>query len=202
MKSGCEFEELFEGYFRSDLAPAEELSLINHLQSCVSCNKKIEKFYNIHSTLSKYSRSPAPPDLVKSYHKQVDLTFGRETLSNKIVLLLNRFAGSRSPVYRILQFTSLIIIGIVVGWIVFSPGEPKIVFHTNEPYQISQPISSVDIEYIYYYLQASEVVLLEIQNNDDPSEFPLNRELAQKLLIKTPTPLSSLSSDNTYSQRL
>ncbi|MCK4754266.1 MAG: zf-HC2 domain-containing protein, partial [Calditrichia bacterium] len=49
MKSCSEFEKLFEGYFRSDLSPAEELALLTHLQSCVSCNKKIEKFYSIHS---------------------------------------------------------------------------------------------------------------------------------------------------------
>jgi hypothetical protein len=50
---------------------------------------------------------------------------------------------------------------------------------------MSQPISSVDVEFIYYYLQASEMVLLEVKNSSDPSDFYLNRELAQKLLIKT-----------------
>jgi len=185
MKSGCEFEELFEGYFSSDLSPAEELSLLDHLQSCARCSKKLEEFYTIHIALTKHKRPATPSDMVESYHKQVDLTFGRETLSNKSILFFNRFAGKRSPIYRLVQFTSLIIIGIVVGWIVFAPAEPKVVFQSNDPYQMSQPISSVDIEYIYYYLQASEMVLLEIQNSSDPSDFYLNREIAQKLLIKT-----------------
>ena len=185
MKSGCEFEELFEGYFRSDLSPAEELTLLNHLQSCAACTKNIEKFYKIHSTLSNYKR-PAPPiDLLDSYHKQVDLTFGHETISNKVVLFLSRFTRKRSPAFRYVQIISFIIIGILVGWIVFAPVETKIVFQGNDPYQMSQPISSDDIDYIYYYLQVSEIVLLEIQHSTDPSDFYLNRELAQKLLIKT-----------------
>ncbi len=185
MKSCSEFEQLFEGYFRSDLSPAEELALLTHLQSCVSCNKKIEKFYSIHSALIKHKRPAAPPDMVESYYKQVDLSFGRETISHKFLLFFNRFAGKRSPVYRITQFASLVLIGVIVGWIVFAQVEPKVVFQNNDPYQMSQPISSVDIDYIYYYLQASEMVLLEIQNSTDQSDFYLNRELAQKLLIKT-----------------
>jgi hypothetical protein len=185
MKSGCEFDELFEGYFRSDLSPAEELTLQNHLQTCASCSKKIEEFYKIHSELLSYQRPAVPPVLLDSYYKQVDLTFGRETLSNKIVLFFSRFARKRSPVIRIVQIISFIVIGIVVGWIVFTPVETKIVFQGNDPYQMSQPISGVDIVYVYYYLQASDIILLGIQNSTDPSDFYLNRELAQKLLIKT-----------------
>ncbi|MEE9118065.1 MAG: hypothetical protein V3U02_05665 [Calditrichia bacterium] len=88
MKSCSEFEQLFEGYFRSDLSPAEELALLTHQQSCVSCNKKIEKFYSIHSALIKHKRPAAPPDLLESYYKQVDLSFGRETISHKFLLFL------------------------------------------------------------------------------------------------------------------
>ena len=185
MISGCEFEELFEGYFRSDLSPAEELVLQNHLQTCVRCSKKIENFYKIHSELNTYERPAVPPELLDSYHKQVDLTFGRETLSNIFALFFNRITRKRSPVFRMVLFISLIMIGILVGWLVFAPVESKIVFQTNDPYQMSQPISSVDVEFIYYYLQASEMVLLEVKNSSDPSDFYLNRELAQKLLIKT-----------------
>lgn len=185
MRSGCEFEELFEGYFNSDLSPAEELTLQNHLKSCASCSKKIEKFYNIHSILKNKKRPATPSELLASYHSQVDLTFGRESISNKIALFFSQFSRKRSPLIRTVQIISLVLIGIVVGWFVFAPAEQTVVFQSNEPYQMSQPISSVDIEYIYYYLQASEMVLLEVQNNSDPLDFYLDRKLAQKLLIKT-----------------
>ena len=185
MKSGCEFEELFEGYFNSDLSPAEELALQNHLKSCASCSEKIEKFYNIHSILKNKKRSVAPKELIESYYKQVDLTFGRESLSHKVALFFSQFRRKRSPLLRTAQIISLVIVGIVVGWLVFAPVEQTVVFHSNDPYQTSHPISNEDIDYIYYYLQASEIILLEVQNTSDPSDFYLNRELAQKLLIKT-----------------
>ena len=185
MKSGCEFEELFKGYFNSDLSPAEELSLLNHLKSCARCSQKIEKFYQIHSSLKAYKRFAAPAGLLESYNEQVDLTFGRETLFNKIVLFFSRFGRKRSPLIRTIQILSLLIIGIIAGWLIFSPAEQNIVFHSNDPYQISKPVSSVDVEYIYYYLQAAEMVLLDIQNNSDPADLFLNREIAKKLLVKT-----------------
>ena len=161
------------------------MTLQNHLQTCTSCSKKIEEFYKIHSELLSYQRPAVPPVLLDSYYKQVDLTFGRETLSNKITLFFNWFIRKRSPVFRLVRFAFLIITGIVVGWLVFAPVESKIVFQSNDPHQTSQPVSSTDIDFIYYYLQASEMVLLEVQHSSDPSDFILNRELAQKLLIKT-----------------
>ena len=79
----------------------------------------------------------------------------------------------------------LVIIVIIFGWLFFVPVESKIVFQTNDPYQTSHPVSAADIEFIDYYLQASEMVLLELHNSDDASEFHLNQELTQELLIKT-----------------
>jgi RNA polymerase sigma-70 factor (ECF subfamily) len=182
MKSGCEFEQLFEGYFRSDLSPAEELVLLKHLESCSSCPENIDKFYRVHTALSKFNRPPVSTYLQSSYYQQVDLSFGRETLSQKISLIFSRFTGKRSPLFRFLQFTTLILIGIIVGWVFFAPVEPKIVYQSNDPYQMSQPISLKDIDYVHAYLQLSQMILLAIQNDTD---FYLDRELAQKLLIKT-----------------
>jgi hypothetical protein len=182
MKSGCEYEQLFESYFRSDLSPAEELALLNHLKSCENCRAQLDKFYAIHTLLTKHQRSPVPSDIQKSYYRQVDLSYGQETFSDKLALFAGKFTEKRSPIYRALQFTTLIIIGLVAGWLLFAPAEPKIVFQKTEPYQMSQPISMTDLDYVHKYLQVSEMILQEIQNEND---FYLNRELAQKYLIKT-----------------
>jgi hypothetical protein len=182
IKSGCEFEQLFEGYFRSDLSPAEELALLNHLQTCERCRVQLENFYTVHTALLKYQRPSAPSDLKNSYYQQVDLSFGKESFSEKFSLFLNKLFGRRSTFARAMQFVVFIIIGIVVGWILFFPSEPNIVYQHSDPYQTSQPVSSDDLKLVYAYLQMSEILLLQIQN--DP-EFYLNRELAQKLLIKT-----------------
>jgi len=182
MKSGCEFEQLFEGYFRSDLSPAEELALQKHLRSCESCQKQLDKYYALHSELSKYNRPTASDDLIDSYYQQVDLSFGRETLSDKIILIFSKFSGRRSPLFRVIQFTSLIVVGLIVGWMIFAPVEPQIVYRTNDPYQMSQPLSMVDIDFIYNYLVVTDMILLEIHNSPD---YYLNRDQAQKLLNKT-----------------
>jgi hypothetical protein len=182
MNSGCEFEQLFEGYFRSDLSPAEELALLNHLKTCENCRVQLENFYTVHIALSKYQRPSSPSQLKNSYYQQVDLSFGQETLSEKLSLLLSKLFGRRSTFARAMQFIVFIIVGIVVGWILFFSSEPNIVYKQSDPYQTSQPASVEDLKLVYAYLQMSEFLLLAIQN--DP-EFYLNRELAQKLLIKT-----------------
>ena len=181
-KSGCEFVQLFEGYFRSDLSPAEELALLNHLKTCESCRVQLEDFYTVHTALSKYQRPSAPSDLKNSYYQQVDLSFGRETYSEKYNLFMSKIFGRRSTFAIAMQFVVFIMIGIIVGWLLFVPSEPDIVFHNSDPYQTSQPVSAEDRKFVYVYMQMSEILLLAIQN--DP-EFYLNRELAQKLLIKT-----------------
>jgi hypothetical protein len=112
----------------------------------------------------------------------VDLSYGQESFSDKAALLASGITENRSPIYRAIQFTTLIIIGLIVGWLLFAPIEPKIVFQRTEPYQESQPISMKDLDYVQKYLQISEMILQEIQNEND---FYLNRELAQKYLIKT-----------------
>jgi hypothetical protein len=182
MKFGCEFEQLFEGYFRSDLSPAEELALLKHLKTCNSCQDKLDKFYSLHSEISKYQRPIASNDLLSSYYKQVDLSFGRETFLDRIHLIYTRITGKRSPLLRIMQITTLIIIGLIVGWMVFAPVEPQIVYRTNDPYQMSQPISQVDIDFIHAYLVMTDMVLLQLHNS---TEFYLTRAQAQQLLNRT-----------------
>jgi hypothetical protein len=182
MKSGCEFEQLFEGYFHSDLSPAEELSLLKHLETCDKCKKQLDKFYSLHSVLSKYNRPPASQNLIDSYHGQVDLSYGRETLSEKALLIFNRFSWKHTPTFWIVQIASLIVIGLFVGWLIFAPVEPQIVYRSYDPHQTSQSVSKVDIDYIHTYLVITEMVLLEIQNGTD---FYLNQDQSQKLLNKT-----------------
>ena len=136
---------------------------MKHLKTCNSCQDKLDKFYSLHSEISKYQRPIASNDLLSSYYKQVDLSFGRETFLDRIHLIYTRITGKRSPLLRIMQITTLIIIGLIVGWMVFAPVEPQIVYRTNDPYQMSQPISQVDIDFIHAYLVMTDMVLTRAQ---------------------------------------
>ncbi len=181
MNSGCDFEKLFESYFKGDLSPAEELYLQKHLLTCPECSKKIDDFYSVHLRLSSFERPAISTELLNDYHKQVDLSFGKETMNQKIGLLINRFISRPPPIIRMAQLAMLLVTGIIVGWFIFSPSEPEIIMQIGTPYQTTLPATKENINSVYYYLQASEIVLLEIQN----AESFIDRELAQSLLIKT-----------------
>jgi hypothetical protein len=181
MNNCCDFENLFESYFRGGLSPAEELSLQKHLLTCPECTKKIDDFYLVHLRLSSFERPAISADLLNEYYKQVDLSFGKETMNQKIGLLINRFISRPPPVIRIAQLALLLVTGIIIGRFIFSPSEPEMIMQIGTPYQTTLPVTKEEINSVYYYLQASEIILLEIQN----AESFLDRELAQSLLIKT-----------------
>jgi hypothetical protein len=185
MKTGCDFENYFEGYYSGELSPAEELALQKHLLSCPTCPKKLNDFYSVHSILIKYDRPAPTNNLLETYHQQVNLSYGRESISQKFTLLVYRLTSSRSPLFRVAQLAMLIATGIIVGWILFSAQEPQFVVQSGYPSQSNRPVAKEDVDYVFYYLLASEMLLLEIQNNVDESKFYLDGELAQKLLIKT-----------------
>jgi len=185
MKKGCDFENYFEGYYSGELSPAEELVLQKHLLSCPSCAPKLNDFYSVHSILKKYDRPRPAQNLLESYHQQVNLSYGRESISQKLTLLLYRLTSSRSLFFRVAQLAMLIATGVIVGWILFYSQEPPMIVQSGYPSQSSRPVAKEDVDYVFYYLLASEMILLEIQNNVDESTFYLDGELAQKLLIKT-----------------
>jgi hypothetical protein len=185
MTSQCEFELYYEGYFNSELSPAEELNLQEHLLTCTICQKNIDAYYSIYTRLKKYQRPLASANITDAYYQQVDLSFGRESSWQKVIVFVNRITSRRSPFYIVAQLATLILVGILVGWLVFSPADPRVLIQNSDPYQTSRPISKIDIDYVYYYLLAAEMILLEANNSLDQPDFYLDRELAQKLLIKT-----------------
>ena len=185
MKTECDSENYFEGYYSGELFPAEEIALQKHLLSCPTCAQKINDFYAVHSILKKYDRPAPTKNLLATYHQQANLSYGKESISQKFTLLLYRLTSSRSPLFRFAQLAMLIATGIIVGWIIFSTQERQIIVQSAYSSQSSRPVAQEDVDYLYYYLLASEILLLDIQNNIDEPEFYLDGELAQILLIKT-----------------
>jgi hypothetical protein len=185
MSSSCEYDIYFEGYFHGDLSPAEELAVQTHLLNCPRCRNKIEAFYRAHSALKEYERPTPPAELAKAYHKNVNLSYGKETFTQKLLLLIYSLTSYRSATFRLAELAMLLIIGFIVGWIIFAPSKEPIVISGNYPGQYLRPVTGVDIDFVYYYLVASEILLLDIQNTGENSDFSIDRELAQNLLIKT-----------------
>jgi hypothetical protein len=185
MKTTCEFENYFEGYYSGELSPAEEIILQKHLLTCPTCPERIDKYYSVHSVLETYKRPTAEAELLNTYYQQVNLSYGQESFSQKLILLIYRLTSSRSPLFRVAQLIMLITVGIIAGWILFSSPEPQIIYQSRYPSPSSRPVGQADVEYVHYYLLTSEILLLDIENNKDDPDFFLDGELAQTLLHKT-----------------
>jgi hypothetical protein len=185
VRSFCDFEIYFEGYFHGELSPAEELALQKHLQSCPTCPTRIEAYYSLHSVLKGYRRPLPPTALRQAYYQQAALSYERETFTQRFKLLLYRLTSSRSPAFRFAQLLMLVLTGLIAGWILFSSPEPKLYIPPPSSPSLSSPVSQEEINYVYYYLLASEMILLDIENSMEKTEIYLDRELAQTLLIKT-----------------
>ena len=93
MKIVCEFEKLFEGYYNGELSPAEDLTLQKHLLTCSTCPQKIDQFYAVHSILGKHHRPVPPGELLETFHQQVNLSYGRESFSQKLPVITTRTAS-------------------------------------------------------------------------------------------------------------
>lgn len=185
MKTDCNFEHYFEGYFSGDLSASEQRDLQEHLSKCSICQDKIDRYYSVYIKLKSYHRPATPPSIKETYHTRIESDFNSGKFIHDVRLFIEKFFTGRTPVIRFAQFSTLVLIGVIIGWLLFAPVEPQIILRNSDPYNMARPISSVDMDYAYYYLLASEMVLLEIQNSTEQSDFYFNRELAQKLLIKT-----------------
>lgn len=96
----------------------------------------------------------------------------------------------RSLSFRIAEVIGLILVGIFIGWYIFYPQTEINQSNNLNPDYFTKPISKSEVEYINYYFQAAEFLLLEIKNIDINTQFnktdiEFNKSIAQKLLIKT-----------------
>lgn len=193
MKS-CRFENYFADYISGELDKNEILSFQAHLDCCSTCPKRLDEFYEIHNILNKRKRVKAPSELLTNYHKTLKQKFSNHKIGSNWKQQIGRFIQSvfweRSLRLKIAEVVSLIFIGIIIGWFIFTPQPAPLINVNGNIEYFSAPISKAEVEYISYYLQAAELLLLEINNIEinspiNKSEIEFNKTIAQKLLIKT-----------------
>jgi hypothetical protein len=144
--------------------------------------------------LKSYQRPNPEAMLSEKYHSDLRKTFSQffNTQPDKDSFLSKAMRGiiyTKSPWLRTAEMFVLVLIGIFVGWIIFYSGEDQRINIPNSTY-ISKPITGTDLDYMSYYFQASEIILLEMSNMSDADirdvyDLYLNKEIAQKLLMKT-----------------
>jgi hypothetical protein len=182
----CPYKVYYSEYIHGDLPPDIDIEFHRHLQDCSVCEREIALFYEVERRLRIRKRPSPEQKLLKAYHhnlkNQIGTGLKKYTVRDRIFDL----AFSQSRLLRLGEVFLLLMIGVLIGWIFFyQSGSPDSPVQTKSSYY-GKPISKQDMEYLNYYFLASEMVLLEMVNGDvDNEEFFLEKETAQKLLIKT-----------------
>jgi len=181
----CNFEIYFDEYIRGELAPDEDIQFIQHLESCKTCPESLNQFYRLHGYLSDRTRPDPPATLLKTYHNNLKTGLLINRPFRFVTIILDKLFYTPSRWVRLVEVVVLLAIGFGIGLIYWNGAKEadNIVF--DPPEYFAQPISKVDRDYMKYYFSASEMILLEMMNDDEEIELFLTREVAQKLLVKT-----------------
>ncbi len=182
----CEFEKYFDESIRGELDAQTDIEFQTHLQSCATCPDKLDEFYHIHHILKSRKRPKPAADLEISYHKSLKTSLLINAPAHKISAFLEKLVYTNSLRIRFAEVAVILVIGILIGGYFLTGEEKTRSIPILEPELYSQPVSKVDIEFMNYYLSASDIILLELMNSDNETgEIILTREIAQKLLMKT-----------------
>ena len=163
-----------------------DIEFHRHLQDCPVCEHEIALFYEVDRNLRIRKRPSPGKQPFDAYHQdlknRIDAGLKNYTLRNRI-LDLN---SSQPRLLRLGEVFVLLMMGVLIYWIIFyQSGPPATPAQSGSSYY-GKPISKQDMEYLNYYFLASEMVLLEMVNGEVDNEgFFLEKETAQKLLIKT-----------------
>lgn len=175
MKSECRYQHKLSVF--PDQGLSDELYL--HINQCEICRKTLNQFKSAEDLFFKYQRPEIESALLSDYYAN---------LSNQLetkVKPVKKAKLFRLPVGKAIIYAALLIAGIYIGKILYhdtgpQPGNPVIgrtIFQA--------PVSVSELDYLGYYLDASEIVLMDILNDQKESLYVIEPEVAQKLLIKT-----------------
>jgi hypothetical protein len=186
----CSFEKYFGEYIDGLLTESNELDFVKHIGKCPTCPDRLDLYYTTHRVLKNVKRPDPDNELSQRYENQLNCLFGSPPLIKRWYYFFEDFIHRILSVpvirWRYAIISIVLIAGIFIGRFLLNPAEPESTIEADIPYLWDQPVSSAEIEYINYYLQASEIILLEIENiNPEDADLLISNETAQKLLIKT-----------------
>lgn len=184
--SDCKFEIYFDQYLHGELEADTDIQFQKHLVSCDTCPALLDEYYQVHNTLKNRIRPEPELAWFKLYHKDLKTRLLIRKPFGKFYLRLGKLIYSRSPWVRVAEVAVLILVGVVIGFHFFTQEKTDQFILVPNQNSFIQPISRSNLDYMNYYFEASEMILLELINGDpNESDFFLTPETAQKLLIKT-----------------
>jgi len=186
----CSFEKYFSEYIDGQLMISDEIEFLGHIERCPTCPSRLDAFYYTHRILKNVNRPQPDAMLIEEYANRLTNSFSSPALLKRWYYslddIINRWLPSPSLWWRFAAILAVLISGVFIGRFLLRPVEPELTLITDIPFRWEKPISNADIEYINYYLLASEMILLEIENvTPEDSDILISHETAQKLLMKT-----------------
>jgi hypothetical protein len=186
----CDFEKYFGEYIDGKLNRETEINFVRHIEDCATCRSRLDEYYEMHRLVKNVKRPEPDNALVERYKSKLSSVFGKthpvKLWYYSVDDFLNRILPSPSLWWRVAAAVIVLIFGIFIGRFLLKPADSEQMMISETPYIWEKPISNADIEYINYYLLASEMILLEIENLDpEDSDLLISNDTAQKLLIKT-----------------
>jgi hypothetical protein len=184
--SSCKFEIYFDEYIRGELDAQMDISFHSHLETCDICRQKLDEYYPIHHIVNTRQRPEVEPEVLKSYHKSLKTGLLINAPVQKLSSLIDNLIYTRSPWIRFAEAAVVLVVGIFIGTMLLSGPEKQRTIPILQPEQFAQPVSRVETEFMSYYFGASEIILLELMNSDsDAAGIFMDKEVGQKLLMKT-----------------
>lgn len=186
----CQFEPLIIEYLSHSLPDSEKALFESHLRQCPSCSTQLNDLTGVHQLLLKRERPAPDAELVQRYENNLKARFKPESLFTRISAypkkLLVSFFEVRTIRFRLAPVIGVLILGIVIGRF-FLPSSSPDSERITPPNIIVVSLQPTDLKMIQQYLLESEMLLLDIQNNEGNESFKasgaqIKQELAQRLL--------------------
>ena len=188
-------QKYFSEYIEEELSATEMIRFHKLLPQDPGHADRLDKFYQTHIILKQYQRPDPDKTLIKEFHTNLEKnsyfpTGEQKILVNQLSLIIKNLIYTKSLWVRAIETFALVLVGIFLGWILFYGGDETQVGEDWFGDYYASPITIDDYNYIYYYFQASEMVLYEMHNMNDAQskeghDIYLNKEIATKLLKKT-----------------
>jgi ElaB/YqjD/DUF883 family membrane-anchored ribosome-binding protein len=164
-----------------------------HLNSCDACCKHVQEVQSIQAMLLNRKRPTPEKALLNIYRDNLKQEFRSITTVDRLketIKTVNTFVFDTRPLsVRIAKAAALLVVGVLIGRLIFQPIH-RPVPDSSKPSIVLLSMTPADIKFMTDFCTQSEIWLLAIVNmpkteETDPSDLQFNREIAQRLLLKT-----------------
>ena len=185
---------LFLEYYYGELDAPKQKFLDGHISDCERCSSQIEEMEAVLQFTGKRVRPEPPEEFWDTFEKKLSKNIKMEEVTEKDRKSLKEKPGKRFSVapkwaYQAAAAVALIIIGVLIGRILFSPSVPG-VQHASQQSGLTtrQDQETALVNRSQNYIERSKLILLALVNFDpaveDPYalDLPYQRQISRNLV--------------------